>query len=217
MGTIINNEMCPISPLGYPQLGGHNSEMQNRISSLRKRRSLSQDELAEALGTTRNMIGKLERGERRINSDWVGRLAKVLDCDPADLMGDEVPIVGKIGAGGSVIFEDVGAGETISRPPGASGRLVALEVDGFSMLPRFDDGDVIYISRESDGVDPQDVGSLCACRIPDGSTYLKILARGGQAGLWTLRSYNAPDMENVELQWATPIRAVVPRAARRFF
>lgn len=217
MGTYIKVEMCPNSQLAINALGGHNHGMKNRIASIRKKRGLSQSALAASLGTTLNMMGKLERGDRRLNSDWVVKLATALECDPSDLVGDEVPIVGKIGAGGSVIYEDVGVDETIGRPPDVDGRLVALEVAGFSMLPRFDDGDVIYIAREYDGVDMGDVGSLCACRLREGETYLKLLAKGARPGLWTLRSYNAPDIEDVELQWATPIRAIIPKAARRFF
>lgn len=144
-------------------------------------------------------------------------MAKQLGVTPVEILGDEVPIVGRIGAGGSIIFEDIGAGETIQRPPETSGPLVGLEVVGESQMPKYDSGDVIFISRDHDGVDPLDIGSFCAVRLRTGETYLKILARSPTPGRFTLRSWNAPDMEDVELEWAAPIRAVVPKTARRFF
>ena len=162
------------------------------------------------------MIVKLERGERSLTSDWLDRISKQLKCAPTDLLGDEVPVVGKIGAGGSVIYEDVGNEDTVRRPPETPGVLVGLEVAGESMLPKFDPGDVIFISRDTDGVDPLDIGSYCACRLRSGETYLKKLAKGSRAGLFTLRSLNGVDIEDVELDWATPVRAITPRAARRF-
>jgi len=84
------------------------------------------------------------------------------------------------------------------------------------MLPKFDPGDIIYISRDNDGVDMQDVGAVCACRLVTGETYLKQLAKGTKPNLFTLRSYNAADMEDCELAWATPIRAITPKHARRY-
>jgi repressor LexA len=131
-------------------------------------------------------------------------------------LGEQVPIVGRIGAGGSIVFEDLGVADTIKRPPETAGELVGLEVAGESMLPRYDPGDVIFISRERDGVDAADIGAYCAVRLRTGETYLKILARGSQNGLYTLRSLNSTDIEDVELEWATPVRASIPRAARRF-
>jgi len=84
------------------------------------------------------------------------------------------------------------------------------------MLPKFDPGDIVFISRERDGVDSADLGSYCAIRLATGETYLKILAKGSASDVFTLRSLNAADMEDVSLEWATPIRAITPRAARRF-
>jgi repressor LexA len=168
------------------------------------------------LNSGRSTITKLERGEIPMTDRWLDRLSAVLNCTPADILGEEVPIVGRIGAGGSVVFDDIGNGDVIKRPPETRGELVGLEVHGDSMLPRFDGGDVVFISRSRDGVDPHDIGAICACRLVSGETYLKQLVKGSRAGLFTLRSYNAPDMEDCELEWATPIRATIPKHARRF-
>lgn len=208
--------LCPIRVLDRTLIGRNNDAVGNRLKELRDRAGMTQEGLAIALGTGRSTIVKLERGERPLNGRWLERLANHLNCSPAEILGDEVPIVGRIGAGGSVVFEDIGMGETIQRPPETTGPLIGLEVAGESMLPKFDPGDIIFISRERDGVDPSDIGSYCAARLRTGETYLKILARSSMPGRFTLRSWNAADMEDVELEWATPIRAVIPKSARRF-
>lgn len=200
---------------GTPR-GFNGRRMGNRLKILRERANLTQADLAARLNTGRSTIVKLERGERPLNDRWLSRLANHLGVSPVEILGDDVPIVGRIGAGGSIIFEDIGVAETIRRPPETTGPLVGLEVEGDSQFPKFENGDVVFISRTHPGVDPVDVGSFCAVRLRNGETYLKILAKGSLPGRFTLRSHNAPDIEDVELEWATPIRAVIPRYARRF-
>lgn len=190
--------------------------MANRLSHLRKKAGLTQDKLAAELNSGRSTVTKLERGEIPMNDRWLEKLSAILNCTPSDILGDMVPIVGKIGAGGSVVFEDLGSAEMVKRPPDTNGELIGLEVDGESMLPKFDPGDIVYISRDRVGVDLSDIGAICACRLLSGETYLKQLAKGSKPGVFTLRSYNAADMEDCELEWATPIRAMTPRHARRF-
>ena len=215
-GYTLQGPMYLIEVLDLSPRAGHHEPMGNRLAHMRKKAGLSQEALGRLLNSGRSTVTKLERGEIPLSDRWLDRLCPILKCAPVDILGNEVPIVGRIGAGGSVIFEDIGNGDTISRPPDTEGELVGLEVAGESMLPKFDPGDVVYISRSYDGVDASDVGSICACRLRSGETYLKQLVRGSQMGTWTLRSYNAGDMEDVELEWATPIRAITPRYSRRY-
>lgn len=143
------------------------------------------------------------------------KLADQLGASVEELIGvDLIPVTGRVGAGGTVIFEDLGVGETVPRPPGMSGPLEALEVIGDSMLPRYSSGDVVYISRTHDGVRPEYFGEYCAVRLISGETYIKMLARGSRPGFVTLRSLNAADIEDTEIEWATPIIFVLPRLAR---
>jgi phage repressor protein C with HTH and peptisase S24 domain len=51
--------------------------------------------LAERIGTSRQQIHKLERGERQLTEGWMRRLAPTLLCEPADLLN------GDSGGGGS--------------------------------------------------------------------------------------------------------------------
>ena len=154
--------------------------------------------------------------EGRSNDPKLGtlhKLAEVLDYPVEQFLGHEaVQLLGRIGAGGHIAWrkEDEVA-ETVPRPPLAPGPVIALEVIGSSMLPKYEQGDIIYIRRDHDGVLPQYLGRYCAVCAGDGGTYLKMLTAGSIPDRYTLRSLNAPDMENVEVIWAAPVLFVMPR------
>lgn len=131
--------------------------------------------------------------------------------------GLRVPVLGKIGAGGQVLFATDFAEEgelpSVPRPPLVIGRLMALEVVGSSMLPKYEAGDVVYVRRDHEGVLPTYLGKYCAVRTADGGTFLKILATGNDPEHYTLRSLNAEDMIDVEIEWASPVLFVMPKQA----
>jgi phage repressor protein C with HTH and peptisase S24 domain len=60
--------------------------MQHFLKAWREHRGLTQEQLAEAAGTGKMQISRLERAERRLTVDWMIRLAKPLGLEPADLM-----------------------------------------------------------------------------------------------------------------------------------
>jgi phage repressor protein C with HTH and peptisase S24 domain len=139
------------------------------------------------------------------------KIADALEIPASSLFGPQVPVLGKVGAGGSVLFEEYDEPELVDRPPGAVGRLMALRVTGDSMLPVYKDGDIVYVARDHEGVLPEYIGEECVVHTYDGGTYLKTLATGSELNRYTLRSFNAGDMENVELIWATPVLFVMRR------
>lgn len=54
---------------------------------LRKARDWSQAELAAAVGVSRALIAQIEGGRRNLTLSVLGRVAKALEVDPADLLG----------------------------------------------------------------------------------------------------------------------------------
>lgn len=60
----------------------------NRIKQLRKDKGLTLQALAELVGTDKSQINRLERGERRLTTEWMERLAGALACTPADLLAN---------------------------------------------------------------------------------------------------------------------------------
>lgn len=164
----------------------------------------------------------------RTDNPGIGTLRKIAEAleMPVDQLtgaGLRVPVLGNIGAGGEVLFavdpdmelNDIEGFDSVPRPPLVQGRLMALRVTGSSMLPKYEDGDIIYVRRDHEGVLPLYIGRYCAVRTHEGGTYLKILAAGSQPGRYTLRSLNAPDMENVEVDWASPVLFVMPQQAEK--
>lgn len=183
-----------------------------------KRANIGSKPLAKKAGIGETAVRDIlegHSGNPRIGT--LSAIAEALQITLIDLVTDAgVAVVGKIGAGGTIIFEYVGDFGFVPRPPDTKGSLVGLEVVGDSMLPKFDPGDVVYISRAFDGVLANYIGTYCACRLETGETYLKLLAKGSKPGKFTLRSLNAADMEDMDLIWATPVRAILPRFARSY-
>ncbi|MBA4091411.1 MAG: hypothetical protein C0494_12595 [Sphingobium sp.] len=79
--------------------------IKNRISDIRKAAKMSQSDLAEAIGATLSMVGKLERGERDLNSGWLEKISSALNCKPVELFVDDNHVVemGEIGPDGVLV------------------------------------------------------------------------------------------------------------------
>lgn len=93
LGTLRKAEMCPTRPLSFSALVGHTGGMSaNNIAYYRKRAGLSQSDLADRIGTTLNMMGKLERGDRKLDTNWLEKLGKALDIEPHLLLDSSVPM-----------------------------------------------------------------------------------------------------------------------------
>jgi transcriptional regulator with XRE-family HTH domain len=57
------------------------AEIAGQLVEQRRRRELSQQELAELVGTTQSAIARIERGERPPKFDTLLRIANALDCE----------------------------------------------------------------------------------------------------------------------------------------
>lgn len=58
----------------------------NYLRAWRLHRDLTQQELANAVGTSANQIQYLETGERALSAKWLRRLAPVLDTTPGMIL-----------------------------------------------------------------------------------------------------------------------------------
>ncbi len=58
----------------------------NYIKEWREHRNFTLDELAQLAETYNQQVSKLETSKVRLTWEWMRRLAKPLNCDPADLV-----------------------------------------------------------------------------------------------------------------------------------
>jgi repressor LexA len=80
--------------------------MPSRIKQLRQERGWSLEELADRAGTTFSTIWKLEASTRKLDLEWIDRLAAAFGISPFDMMtgvnlnqARQIPVLGKIAAG----------------------------------------------------------------------------------------------------------------------
>lgn len=206
--------LCDTSHMGKFDI----TAFRTRLQGLMDEREIKRKPLAKAAGLGETSIRDIfdpERNDVRVGT--LVRLADYFQISIDELLEEpDMRLAGRVGAGGEVLFEpdDSDSGLTVPRPPGASNAVMALQVVGTSMLPKYEDGDIIYVRKDVDGIPASAIGEYCAVRTTEGGTYLKILSRGSSPGRFTLRSLNAPDMEDEEVTWAAPVLWVRQRPAR---
>jgi len=98
----------------------------------------------------------------------------------------------------------------VPAPPSATPHTLALEIRSKSLGELFDHW-LLFYDDAREMVTPERMGRLCVVGLSDGRTLIRKLQRGKRAGLFRLLSENDPPMEDVSVQWATPVRALMPR------
>ncbi len=71
--------------------------MKNYIKEIREFRNKKLAELAAQIGTNQVQISRLESGERRLNGDWIEKIATALNVKPSQLLDENwngKPILG---------------------------------------------------------------------------------------------------------------------------
>ena len=192
--------------------------MGNNLRKLREERGWTHDEAATAMGVSRGQFIKLERGERRLTENYIRQAAIAFNVPDATVLGDgrSVPVVGRVSAGGSIdtawenhaepLFE-------IELPFPLGEDAIGFEITGESMWPRYDEGDVIVVSRHGEPLEAL-LGFEAVVRTGDsdesGGRYFKRVIRAGTPGLFDLESYNAPPMRAQKVFWGAGLIARVP-------
>ncbi len=87
---------------------------------------------------------------------------------------------------------------------------MAFEVSGDSMLPKYENGDVIVVYREQRYPLSSFYGEEAAVRLKSGERYLKTIERGSSSGTVNLKSFNAKPINGVKLEWIGEICVTLP-------
>lgn len=124
-----------------------------------------------------------------------------------------ISVVGMIGAGAVVEpeYEQVPADGIlqVELPYSVPDDLIGFQVEGDSMMPRYDDGDVILVWREQKRSLESFYGREAAVRTSDGRRYVKTILYGKTRDLVNLQSFNAKMIEGVRLEWIGEIYSTI--------
>ena len=135
----------------------------NILKSLRKRKGISQTELALKLGVSKSAVSMYEVGERMPDYEMMKAIACIFDVDINYLYGitdknpARIPVYGSVAAGIPLeAITDIEDYEEITEEMAKSGKYAALKIKGSSMEPRFTEGDVVIVRLQED-VDNGDI------------------------------------------------------------
>lgn len=137
----------------------------NRLREIRTGKKITQEQLAERAGTSRQQIIRLENGTRKLTEEWIERLAAALGVQPyeiitspsdmpkgrAETMGlGPLPVMGTAAGalrGGAMLVDQSDPIAWVRRPPGIAQErdVYVLHMAGNSMAPRYLHGEPIYI------------------------------------------------------------------------
>ncbi|KAA1154915.1 helix-turn-helix domain-containing protein [Pseudoalteromonas sp. FUC4] len=172
-------------------------DIADRVKKLRKALDLTQYQLAELVGVAQNSIQKLEKGDTK-NPRNIEALARALQCTPEYLrfgIVDSKGIYSNVSAGPSIkatapLISWVQAGawseiteikaydaERFMCPVNCSDLTFVLKVQGISMEPKFDEGDLIFVDPEAECIH----GSYVVARLDDDNqaTFKQLIIEGG--------------------------------------
>jgi repressor LexA len=183
----------------------HMIAIKHLIAAL-ERTGKSKSGLATYLGLRNSAITEILGGDRNIRADELPRIVEYLELD-------RVPLMGRIGAGGDIEpdYEQVVADElgTVKVPIAMPDELIAFEVKGDSMAPRYDAGDIVVVWAHQKRASETFYGEEAAVRTKDGRRYLKTITQGKRRTSVTLTSWNAKPIENAKIEWIGEIYLVI--------
>lgn len=190
------------------------SAMGHRLKELRKLKSWTQQDAAEAFGMSKGGYVKIEDGDRGLSLEHVRKACEIYGVGPTEVMGDPayVPLVGYVGAGSEAHFYDGGdpPDELVQMPAGGNDLTVAVLVRGDS-LGAFFNGWLVYYDDRREPFTSDLLRKLCVVGLADGRVLIKKVMPGSAAGHFHLVSQTEGIIEDAVITWAAEVKAMTPR------
>lgn len=197
------------------------TSLADRIKNLRLSIGEKQDEFADRLGVSQATVARWEGGSVP-KPDALHALAGIAGMSVEEFLGKparsseagDIQVVGFVGAGAAVYAYDdepIGGGfDTVERPGFVKGKAVAVEVKGDSLIPIAEDGWRLIYAGEQTMLESEVLNKLCVVKLLDGRMLVKRIVKGSEPQRYHLISTNAPMIEDVEVEWAAPVKAIIP-------
>jgi transcriptional regulator with XRE-family HTH domain len=198
------------------------TSLADRIKKLRLSIGEKQDEFADRLGVSQATVARWEGGSTP-KPDALHALAELADLSVEEFLGKparvpadlgEIQVVGYVGAGAAVYAYDDephgGGFGSVERPPFVRGKAVAVEIKGDSLYPVAEDGWRLIYAGEQTMLESEVLNRLCVVKLLDGRVLVKRILKGSSPQRYHLVSNNAPMLEDVEVEWAAPVKAIIP-------
>src|ERR1700735_2492965 len=164
--------------------------------------------LAAAMGVRPGAVSEILGDIRLIKASEIQPIIDYLDLN-------SVPIMGRVGAGAVIEPEHEqvppeGLGE-VELPFPIGEETIAFVVAGDSMLPQYENGDIIVVYRDQRHPISSFYGEEAAVRLKSGERYLKTIERGKTGHVVHLTSFHAKPITGVKLEWIGEIWVTLPR------
>jgi phage repressor protein C with HTH and peptisase S24 domain len=204
--------------LDYGDAGVHNLWMASDIDyqavvrAIKSKTEESQAELAARFGVSQPTVSRWLTGtppelHHAVVIDKVARDLRLGKRKNGPNM-TSVPIVGYVGAGGTISFDEGQGpfGDADMPPKDGSSSLVAVTVRGDSMSGTLEDGWTVYYDNRKDPPDESLHAKLCIV----GLALIKKLYPGRKQEHYDLHSVNAPALLDQHVTWAARITWIAP-------
>ena len=132
-----------------------------KLAVLRKKKGLTQMQLAKLIGVSTSAVAMWETGQRKPDYHTIAKLRDFFAVGFEQLLGIEptvvppvenipVPVVGQVRAGlPATACENIIGYEMVNEQLSHTGEIFALTIKGDSMEPKMSDGDIVIVRKQT--------------------------------------------------------------------